>query len=426
VKEAGAVTQPYIHVRGATTSICRRTAFRKAFLAPWDPVVNQIWLYALAEAARVHRVSLHMSKLVVTHHHTDVTPSEANLPAFVHQLHSDVSRGLNELLRARGYDAPGDIWDGRSPHYLRLLDSSAQMAQFIYDYQNPTAAGMVERPEHLPGVQLEFGHWASEGLVIKRPFVFGKTRASETLCALDPSPELMRTFGGDVRAAIHHMEKLSREALREIRAARKRPAMGAQRLKRLHPSDEPRTPAERGGRVPTFRIGARGPVGCQQRIAAATETRAFREQHADVRRRRLAGQDEPFPYGTYGQRVYHGASVSQPYDDALLAQPGALLEEVLAELDTGANEAGDRESVLEEVREDLAHGTRTVVDESELDYRRPDPDAPVEDGERPPPVTMHKNDRRRSWTENPRRLIVRRDSRRGRPPKEPGSDPPSE
>ena len=421
------MTQPYIHVRGATTSICRRTNFRKAFLAPWHPLVNEIWLFALADAARITRVSVHMSKLVVTHHHTDVTPSEPNLPEFARRLHSDVSCALNKLLADHRYDAPGQLWDGRAPHYLRLLDAPAQLSQFTYDYLNHVAAGLVERPQHMPGQQLEYGIWATEGLVVRRPpGLFDRSRPSEQLLPLAPSPEIMRLFEGDVHAAIHHMRKLAREGERAIRASRRWPALGAQRLKRIHPSDEPRTLAEaRGQRVPTFRIGARGEIGRSQRIAASIETTAFRREHAETRLRRLEGEDELFPFGTYGQRVFHGAPVREPYEDALLAQPGPLLHEVLEELEQRPARSVDRAASLDEVRDDIVERAGEVVEASELDYREPDPEE-CDGEERPPAKTKHRSDRRPSWGENPRRLIVRRDARRGRPRKPRGSDPPSE
>jgi hypothetical protein len=38
------VTAPGIYVAGATISLSRRTTLRKAFLAPWHPLVNQIIL----------------------------------------------------------------------------------------------------------------------------------------------------------------------------------------------------------------------------------------------------------------------------------------------------------------------------------------------------------------------------------------------
>ena len=109
------MSPPRIIVRGATTSICRRTAFRKAFLAPWHPLVDDIFLYSLADAARVHDVALHATTRMPTHHHTDVTPRSDRLPAFAQQLHRDLSCAIKTLLAHERYDAPQNLWDGRNP-----------------------------------------------------------------------------------------------------------------------------------------------------------------------------------------------------------------------------------------------------------------------------------------------------------------------
>ena len=396
-------------------------------MAPWHPLVNEIWLFALADAQRVTGVSIHMSKLVVTHHHTDVTPSHPNLPEFTRRLHSDVSGAINELLLELGYEAPGQIWDGRQPHYLRLLDASAQMSQLTYDYVNQVAAGLVEQPGHMPGRQLEYGMWATDGLSVKKPPVyFGRDRASELQCNPEASPEIMRAFDGDLHGAIHHMRRLARQGVSEVRGVRRFPALGAQKLKRLHPYDEPRSAAEpKGQRVPTFRVGASGAVGRERRIAAALETRTFRREHAEVRHSNLSGEARAFPYGTYGQRVFHGSDVAEPYDDALLAHPGALLHEVIEELrGADAPRPVDRAAVVEEARADVVDGAAAMVEASELDYRRSEP-AEASDSARPI-VTRHQNDPRSSVQGNPRRIVVRRDVRRGRPKKRRGSDPPSE
>ncbi len=92
-----AMTSPRIIVSGATTAITRRTTLRKAFLGPWDPMVQQCWLYALADAQR----------------HTE---------AAVHH----------------GFD-------GRDPHYQRLRDEASQAVRLVYDHTNCVAAGLVER-----------------------------------------------------------------------------------------------------------------------------------------------------------------------------------------------------------------------------------------------------------------------------------------
>jgi hypothetical protein len=142
---AGEVTSPRIVVRGATTAITRRTTFRKAFLAPWHPLVEQCWLYALADAQRVLGFALHHTVRVITHHHTSVTLAEPILGELARRLHHDVSCALNTLLAHERYDAPRNVFDGREPHCMRLLDAAAQASHLTYEYLNPVAAGLVAR-----------------------------------------------------------------------------------------------------------------------------------------------------------------------------------------------------------------------------------------------------------------------------------------
>jgi hypothetical protein len=66
------MSPPRIVVAGATTALTRRTTLRKAFLAPWHPMVADCWLYSLADAQRETGVAVHFSGLFITHHHTDV------------------------------------------------------------------------------------------------------------------------------------------------------------------------------------------------------------------------------------------------------------------------------------------------------------------------------------------------------------------
>ncbi len=117
--------------------------------------------------------------------------------------------------------------------------------------------------------------------------------------------------------------------------------------------------------------------------------------------------------------------MKEPYENALLAQPGPLLHEVMEEFEDGTVEPTDRVELLDAVRETLTEEVPDLVGDSALDYRKPDADEAGEEGERPPPETKHRLDRKREYRENPRRLIIRRDARRGRPKKKRGSDPPS-
>ena len=274
------MTSPRVIVAGATTAITRRTTLRKAFLGPWDPVVQQCWLYALADAQRHTGVAIHHGVLVVNHEHLTVTPSQDNLPEFVRRLHRDVSCALNTLLIAHRYDAPRELFDPRAPHCQRLCDHAAQAIRLVYDHVNCVAAGLVERPEHMPGFVFDFSLWRRGYLDVRRPEVFfsqdERVRPEVIRMQVTPPPLLYEAFDGDMEKLVYWMTRLSVEATQRVRTARTRPALGARAVTRLHPWSEPRSLREPGGRrIPSFSIGASGAEG-HRGASCATSRRTAR------------------------------------------------------------------------------------------------------------------------------------------------------
>ncbi len=170
------MSPPRIVVAGATTAIVRRTTLRKGFLAPWDPMVEQMWLYSLADAQRHTDVDVHFSGLFVTHHHTSVTPRDQALPEFTWRFHRDLSCGLHTLLCERKYDAPHELFDDRQTHWTRLMDAQAQASRLVYDAVNGVAAGLVARPQDMPMRFLDFGLWKTGFIEVERPPLYFDTR----------------------------------------------------------------------------------------------------------------------------------------------------------------------------------------------------------------------------------------------------------
>jgi len=387
----------------------------------------------------------------------EVTPSQENLPDFARAVHRDVSCGLHDLLVQERYDAPRELFDDRPAHMMRLLDAGAQASHLVYTDLNAVAAGLVQRPEHMPGRTLDFGLWKTGYIEVERPPVyFSKDRPAVLRLELTPPPLLYEAFDGDLDRLVYQMTRLSEEGLRALRAVQRRPPMGARALERLHPWSEPRTLREsRAERVPAFQLGARGLAGRQERIEGALEVRGYRQDHREVRLARRAGDlERRFPFGTYAMRVYHGAPVEpEPALEARVTRPGPLLSDVEAAL---AQRRHDRvalraasEALCEEVREAWREEAADIVEETELDLATAQPlavrtrlaagaehesgrmDEPATDeGARAPAVVRHRFDPRRNdeVLRAARRLIVLRDRRRGRPArrgeKKHGSDPP--
>lgn len=331
------MTPPRIIVPGATTTITKRTNLRKAFLAPWHPDVNRIWQYALAAGQQKYEVAIHAGSLSINHQRLLVTPTHANLPEFVREVNLDVSRGINALLARERYEAPRELWDSRDPHYTRLMDVAAQVAGSQGVRLICVAAGLVARPEHMPGFVFNFDLWKAGPLDVRRPNIFFSADRPEVLpLEVTPPPLLYEAFNGDITTLIGHMKELEREQIHALRAMRRRGPLGAPRLQRIHPWSEPRTPRRAGPRpAPCFRYGGDGIPAQKQNIEGSQEVRRFRRSNREVRIARRSGElARLFPYGTYKERTVHGAPVQAPprRGDASIALPGPTLADIKAKL----------------------------------------------------------------------------------------------
>jgi len=425
------VPAPSIVVSGATTALVRRTTLRKAFLAPWHPLVSDCWLYSLAYAQLKTDVAVHYSTLVINHHHTDVTPSHANLPEFTQLFHRDLSCALHALLCREGYDAPRELFDDRDTHRCRLLDAPAQAGRLIYDHLNPVTAGLVQRPDQMPQQTLDFRRWKSGYIEVQRPPVyFSKRRPERLRLRLEPPPLLLLEFGGDLDRLIHHMERLAEDGIRAVRRVRRRPAMGAATVRQIHPWSEPWTMRESGPSPNrTFQIGARGFAARDHRIAAARETRWFRARHAETRVARRSGRSDRFPYGTYAARVHHGAPTElEPHPGAIVSATGPLLRDVRALSERASVDRQRGFAVLDEVRQAVVEEAADLVADANLSPPDPPDGIPgklsTESRSRAGPKVRHRLDGPNA--QESRRLVVLRDTRRRQPQPNPrrGADPP--
>ena len=365
---------------------------RKAFLAPWHPEVETIRRWFLAKAQVKTGAAIHAAHDVINHHHTRVTTTAENLPEFLRISHGEASKALNALLAREGYDPPREVFDDRQTHTLRLLDAAAQASHHVYEHLNTVAAGLVSRPEHMPGLRLSHERWRSGVIMVPRPSVYVDpgTNPAELPLVLTPDPDLYWVFDGDLDAIVHHLTRLCDHGRRQLREARRgRPVLGAKGVRRIHPWSEPRTSRERGGqRIPSFKVGARDITGRLLSAHAAAEVTRFRREHREVRLARCDGEAAVYPFGTFAARVYQGAPVApEPHPDAVLVKPGRTLEEVQAELaERRARHAGDpeaqraeRREIFEEVKAAWADEAASIVELDDLDMSRSSTTSPPTD-----------------------------------------------
>lgn len=443
------MTASRIIVPGATIAVTKRCAQRKAFLGPWHPEVSRIYAFAMARAQEKYNVEVHHATLPVNHVHASVTATENNLPLFIAAAHGDASKGIGTLLARNRYDTPGEIFDARKPHYTRLMDAEAQATRLTYDNLNPVTAGLVARPEDMPGQLFTFNTWLKGYIDVPKPSVyFGRREPDVRRLIVTPPPLLYLAFGGDIEKIVYHMNRLTDEGVRVVRNARKRPPMGAREVRRIHPWGEPKTLCSDSGQPnETFAWGARNAVTRERNILCKKEVRGFRRQRNESLEAWRGGDREvSFPYGTYAMVAVHSANVKPGCElDALVSRPGPTLEDARAMLAGQSSGGPIREEavvVVETTREVLSENIERVCQEEQVDLASKDAspamasrdgdaaDPKITTGPTDAPVVRHRFDRQvRAGTT--RRVITLRDKRRGRPKKRNpqsgshGSDPPA-
>ncbi len=392
--------------------------------------MNQAWLYALGYAQQETGVTLHCASRVINHHHISMSDDNENRPEFVRLLHNDVSRSINMLLGRERYDAPGQLWDDRPTHCMRLLDAEAQASQLIYEAVQCVAAGLVRTPGDMPGFVFDFAMWARGVIRVRRPGFFydPRFRPDWVEVRFRPPAKLLAAFGGDLKRLIHYMKKLLREAIRQLNRARKWPVMGVQRIKRIHPYNEPRTRQERGGLIiPTYKQGAGGLVGRRVHIQAKQETTAFRQQSREAFQALRAGNPKSFPYGTYQWRRLLDVDVESPDPSLLITGPEPTVDETIELLRRKPRKASDEqvEKLLSDVKDTYRQEADDVVEFDAIELVDEKPRVVTKTkrprGARPQAAVKHRFDR--NEPSDAARIVVKRDARRGRP-KRSNSDPP--
>jgi hypothetical protein len=346
------VTAPRIIVPGATYALTRRTAFRKMFWTPSDPVIHDGLLYCFALAQEETEIELHSGTMLPNHGHWSVTPKEPNLPEFTEYVFRESSKFLMNALVELGCEAPENVWNAGRPHQMRLIDAEAQLVWLLYTAKQAVDAGIVERAADYPGWWTDPGMLRGRTIIVKKPpLYFGKKRPAELPLRFTCPPLLRETFG-DPDKVIHWLRKELERAERACKA-RGGVVLGAEACTRQHPWAEPKTP--RTGfrqRIPSFLVATSGPEGDILRARCAEETTDWRLRHEDRRTKWKAGdRTVAFPYGTYGFRVRHGAHVEPPPEPGSYLinapGPGVLRESVK----NGALSDTDRNQLHECIRQ---------------------------------------------------------------------------
>src|SRR5262245_22444980 len=104
-------------ISGRTYLISRRCTQRQFLLRP-EPIVEQIYLYCLGEAAQRFDITLHGFIAMSNHQHLVIRDNRANFPDFLAHLHKMISKAMNAL-RGRWEN----FWATEQPNAVYLVES---------------------------------------------------------------------------------------------------------------------------------------------------------------------------------------------------------------------------------------------------------------------------------------------------------------
>lgn len=278
---------------GSIYLLTRRCSQRQFLLRP-DELVNQAFLYCLAEAAHRYQIGLIGWLAMSNHYHAVVYDPLGRLPDFACHFHQMLAKCLN-VHRSRWEN----FWSSEPPTYTLLVRPSDVLDKLVYTFLNPIKDHLVESVARWPGAS-SWSVLCGEVQNVKRPdFYFrpdgGMPEVVPLRTVVPPGFVGSReSWAARVRAAVTKAEW----DLRQKRVSDGTRVLGREGVCSMPPFDRPQTPAPRRQLRPL--------IACRDaasRIAALEALKRFRAAYREARARFVAGvRDVVFPAGTFALR----------------------------------------------------------------------------------------------------------------------------
>lgn len=290
---------------GGLVEITNRT-FQGRYLLRPSPELRQVTVGVLARAQEVHPVRICALSFLSNHYHLLLEVDDAQqMAGFMEYVGTNLSK---EAGRLAGWK--GKLWWGRYRSIPVSEEKAAQIERLRYILANSVKEGLVERPEHWPGlngVQALLTGDPLRGLWFDRTQEWaarnrGKNPAkyefaSEETLTLEPLPCWCHLSPEEYRRRVADLvEQVVAEAAEERRHSGK-DVLGAQAAQDQNPREEPhemnKSPA------PLCHAATRA-VRRELREAYACFLAAFREASA---RLRAGDRTVEFPPGSFPPRL---------------------------------------------------------------------------------------------------------------------------
>lgn len=255
-------------------------------------MVNQVFCYCLAHAAKLYNIRVHAYCVMSNHYHLVVTDPDGNLPAFMSWFNQFVAKVLNTVWGRWEF-----FWAPNTYSAVRLETAEDILDKIIYTLTNPVKAFLVTDAGKWPGassIKLPFGGTKS----YKRPNVFFRENGplpDQASLRLE-LPESVTRSPSEFKTDINIRIKQTQEERKEVAKRRKRPFLGLSGVASAKHTDRPTSGTPRRNLNP--HVASKN--GCALRNAML-RIKLFRAEYADARERFNRGEfGVIFPFGTYG------------------------------------------------------------------------------------------------------------------------------
>lgn len=288
------MTAPRAVYAGTSYLVTRRCFDRTLLLRP-SALVNQIFAFVLAAAAKRAGVQLHAYCVLSNHFHLVLTDPRGRLPQFMQYLDGFVARAVNALLGRRDH-----FWEGRSYSAVALGAPEDVIDKIAYTLANPVAAGLVPAGHLWPGLWSKPADLGTTIRVRRPDHFFDQQGDWEEWVDLElVVPEGFRSTG-EFRALVQAELSRQEQAAREVNQA----FLGVERVLAQDPRRRPRSREPLGGLVP--RVAARDR---RRRMELLQRLKSFLTDYAvALASWREGNRATVFPAGTYLMRVVHGVA----------------------------------------------------------------------------------------------------------------------
>jgi putative transposase len=297
------MTRPRL-IRPCATYAISRLILGQRFLLRPDPLLNALFTWVLATAARLYDVEVHVAVVMSSHFHLVVTVPKENVSEFMHCLDANLAKALQVLRRY----TRTVIWTPGGPSIVELETLQAVLEKCGYAIVNPVKAGLVYSASEWPGVTTKVSEMGTATWKACMPGYYfdpknPNWRKEDSLAITLPPP--LRDMPIEeahalLTAEVERQEELARAEVR-LRGGSFAGPTRAMRVSWLRCSKEP---LKQGKLNPDFAVGS---GQHEARRASIARRGKFQADYRHALERWCAGdRDVLFPAGTYWMRVHHG------------------------------------------------------------------------------------------------------------------------